>query len=239
MLGKRGKKSSNESTLNHSLEKFRTLRSSSKKIKIPTNKKISKLLLMHSSLSVSKKLIQRVFAGTPTSNAKTDSKSWLVNIRASTPTSHIHPHNQALDSLSKSPYLVSRMPAYISKIKHRKVPQRSSPLSSDSQLKSRVSFISNPYTLDKPATKRISMRKTLSKKDSEVNLVKQERSFKSIPRLKISNICYKPDATKPTSETNETAKYKIQDYQDEFMSKFLEFSESWRQLIIQQTPNMG
>lgn len=239
MLRKIGKKSNNEPMLNHSLEKIRSQKSSNKKIKVPINKKISNLLLMHSSLSVSKKIIPRIFTGTPTESSKADSKSWITNIRALTPNSHNNNCHQASDAIPKSRHLLSRMPEYTSKINDRKYPQRDSPLSSNSKLNPRVSFISNPYTAKKSKIKRISIRKILSKKEFEVNSVKQEKSYNSIPRLKISNIGHKPDCSKPTSETNETTNYKIQDYQDEFMSKFPEFSESWRQLIIQQTSHIG
>ena len=65
---------------------------------------------------------------------------------------------------------------------------------------------------------------------------------KSVPRLNITKITVaKQDSSEKMTNTREDTlkQFFIQDYQDEFMSKFDEFSESWRRLIREKNKKMN
>ena len=93
---------------------------------------------------------------------------------------------------------------------------------------------------------RLKSRKTLKKK---LNFSKKTENSgfsssrgKSVPRLNITKITVaKQDSSEKMTNTREDTlkQFFIQDYQDEFMSKFDEFSESWRRLIREKNKKMN
>jgi hypothetical protein len=62
-----------------------------------------------------------------------------------------------------------------------------------------------------------------------------------VPKLNIKKITIakQESSEKITNTREETLKnYHFQDYQDEFMSKFEEFSESWRRQILEKRKHL-
>lgn len=233
---KNEKDSANASRLTSSFEQIRKVRSTTNRIKVPISRKFSNLSLVRSPMTTSKKENLRVFPSSPVTSLKELSKSWLTRIRASSPNSYFNNCRLALDSLSKSPHPVSHVLKHIQKAFNEKIPQSPSPVNPTTpSLYPQANFPPPPQNSIKS---RIQMRRFSSKKNFLTNSRDGKICEGSIPRLKISNIGVKTDTAKATGTTNETAKYKIQDYQDEFMSKFSEFSESWRLQILQQSSHI-
>ena len=223
----------NVSKLTSSFEHIRKVRSTSKRINVAISRKFSNLSLVRSPVSPSKKENLRIFPCSPVTSLKETSKSWLTRIRASSPNSYFNSCRQALDSLTKTPHPVSQVLKHIQKAFNEKLPPSPTPTTPSILLQ-----VNTPLHSQKSIKNRIQMRRFSSKNNFLPNARDGKIGNGSIPRLKISNIGVKTDTAKPTGTTNETSKYKIQDYQDEFMSKFPEFSESWRQQILQQSSHI-
>ncbi|OMJ90803.1 hypothetical protein SteCoe_6784 [Stentor coeruleus] len=99
--------------------------------------------------------------------------------------------------------------------------------------------LSTGSTLD-----RLKFRRGSGKKPIKLRLLElsQEKSSPtSVPKLNIKKITIAKQefSEKITNTREETMKnYYFQDYQDEFMSKFEEFSESWRRQILEKRKHL-
>lgn len=99
--------------------------------------------------------------------------------------------------------------------------------------------LSTGSTLDRLKFRRSSGKKT--RKLRLLELSPERSSPASVPKLNIKKITIakQESSEKITNTREETLKnYHFQDYQDEFMSKFEEFSESWRRQILEKRKHL-
>lgn len=214
-----------ETSTSNSLELVKRIRSSStRKIK-SSSRKFQNLSLVRSPSNYLKK--QTNPSPLPAHlRLKAVSQSLASRLKSASSSSHFNECRKALNELSTHPHPISQVLIQIQKAYESKLSSYQSP----------PDFDSSPTVLQTPESpsllNRIQIRRFSSRRNELIRVRNPESA--SIPKLKMNYLKGKEESGKPTEPTTETSKYKFQDYQDEFMSKFNEFSESWRQQILLQ-----
>jgi hypothetical protein len=208
-----------------SFELVSRVRSTSTRKLVNFSRKFKNLSLIRSPSSELKKPVRQ--SPLPSHlKLKAVSQSWANRLKP-TSSSYFNDCRRALDELSSHPHPISQVLRHIQRAFEEKVYEKSSPQVLDS-------ISATPKSRDSTFLNRIQIRRFSNRRNKLIRVNHGENPGNSIPKLKISSIGSRGESGKGTGTTTETSKYKFQDYQEEFMSKFHEFSESWRQQILLQ-----
>ena len=216
----------NTSTSN-SLELVSRFRSSSNRKIKSSSRKFQNLSLVRTPSNLLKKQNNH-FLLPPHKKLKAVSQSLAFRLKSSSPNSYFNECRKALNELSTHPHPISQVLIQIQAAYEQKLTSLQSSQSIESSPPTNHHLTSESPSLQN----RIQIRRYSSRRN---DLVRERKSDSaSIPKLKMNYLKGKEESGKPTEPTTETSKYIFQDYQDEFMSKFNEFSESWRKQILLQ-----
>ena len=229
-MQKRIKKKSNQPLANtstsNSLDLVKRFRSSSNR-KLKPSRNFHNQSLAHCPSNLYKK--QTSPSPLPVRpSLKSISQSLAIKLKSTSPNNLFTECHKALTKLSSHPHPISQVLIQIQKA----FDQKFTSLQTSQSIESSPASIAHPTSSSPALQNRIQIRRYSSRRHDLIRVRKSDSTC--VPKLKMNHLKGLQESGKPTEPTTETSKYKFQDYQDEFMSKFNEFSESWRKQILLQ-----